>query len=476
MRPLLFSLLCFFSQVCFGQINLSLSNVSTKQALQELAAQAHVKFFYKPEHIDTTFVSTELHNATLENALNKILPPLGFSYVQYDDYNIVLIKDQSIKTRMSGIRSRELISATVGTNEANPNKNNITLSGYVKDAKSGEPVIGALVHLTAINQGAATNLFGFYSVEVPYGRHRLKVTYVGYEDEIIDLNALSSGSLDIEIFESTTELEEVIITSEAEDINVQGTQTGLSKLSIQTIKNLPAFLGEVDLVKSMLLLPGVSTVGEGASGFNVRGGDVSQNLILLDDALIFNSSHLFGFFSVFHPDLVKEVTLYKGGIPSYYGGRLAAVMDVKLKEGNNKKVISKGSLGLISGKLAVEGPVNQGKGSFIIGARASFLNWMLKKTKNVSLATSRGGYNDITGKMTYSLGDKDKLYLTFYNSSDHFQLTSDNTFGVINTAQTFRWTHAFGSKLFASLTGVNGSTRTDISNDIPPDAFTMSSG
>src|SRR5882672_4256173 len=246
-----------------------------------------------------------------------------------------------------------------------------TINGYVKDIANGEVMIGATVYIQELNSGTATNEYGFYSITVPQGNYTLKVSYLGYlaisKDVALDKNV----RLDIEIQSEAKQLQEVEIVDDKDRPAAQNPEMSVGKMDITTIKRIPAFLGEVDIIKSILLLPGVSTVGEGASGFNVRGGSVGQNLILLDEAPVYNSSHLLGFFSVFNPDAVKDVKLYKGAIPSRYGGRISSLLDVRMKEGNNKKMEVTGGIGTIFSRLAIEGPLLKNKASFIIAARRS---------------------------------------------------------------------------------------------------------
>ena len=213
----------------------------------------------------------------------------------------------------------------------------VTLSGYINEASSGETLIGASVYVFGLETGTTTNEYGFYSLSLPAGSYKIEFSYLGFDSQTKEIDLKENTKLDIEMGENPNELVEVVVTSEAEDRNVTNTEMSVNKVSIATIEKMPALLGEVDVIRSIQLLPGVSTVGEGATGFNVRGGSIDQNLILLDEAPVYNSSHLFGFFSVFNPDAVKDVKLYKGGIPARYGGRLSSILDVRMKEGNMKK-------------------------------------------------------------------------------------------------------------------------------------------
>ena len=256
-----------------------------------------------------------------------------------------------------------ILSALFITNVFSQNK--YTISGTVKDFANGEGLIGATVTVKEIRAGASVNEYGFYSITLPEGNYTIVYGYIGYLkiEQKIELKA--NVQINIELKEEILNTEEVVVTAKKDNDNITNVEMSTNKLDISTIKKIPALLGEVDVIKSIILLPGVSTVGEGASGFNVRGGAIDQNLVLLDEAPVYNSSHLFGFFSIFNPDAVKEVKLYKGGMPAQYGGRLSSVLDVRMKEGNSKKFTATGGVGLIFSRLALEAPINKGKGSFI---------------------------------------------------------------------------------------------------------------
>ncbi len=253
----------------------------------------------------------------------------------------------------------------------------VTLSGYVRDAANGESLIGATVYIQEVGDGTVTNVYGFYSLTVPPGEYQVTYSYVGYQSVSKKIPLTKDIRLAIELTSDSQELEEVVVTSEGIDANVQSTEMSVNKLDIKTIQKVPAFLGEVDVLKSIQLLPGVATVGEGASGFNVRGGGVGQNLILLDEAPVYNSSHLFGFFSVFNPDAVQDVKLYKGAIPAQYGGRISSLLDVRMKEGNNKEFDVSGGIGSVFSRLTVEGPIVKEKASFIVAARRSYIDVLI---------------------------------------------------------------------------------------------------
>lgn len=326
----------------------------------------------------------------------------------------------------------------------------VTISGYVKDAKSGETLIGASVFLKDKDLGVSTNVYGFYSISVPKGKYTLVSAYITYQSKTLEIDLQESQKIDIELQEENKELEEVVITGELDQ--VKRVEMSVNKLDIKTISKIPAFLGEVDIIRSILFLPGVSTVGEGATGFNVRGGGVDQNLVLLDEAPVYNSSHLFGFFSVFNPDAVKDVKLVKGGAQAQYGGRLSSILDVRLKEGNNKTWGVAGGVGLIFSRLMIEAPIKKDKGSFLIAARRSYLDILAKPFLSGTLKEAVFNFYDLTMKANYKLGSKDQIFLSGYFGRDNFGSPNAFKFNWGNTTATLRWNHVFGDKLFMNLT------------------------
>ena len=324
------------------------------------------------------------------------------------------------------------------------------LNGYVTDADNGEALIGATVFIKEINNGTATNVYGFYSISLPPGDYQLEFTYVGYQTRTENISLNADFRLDIELTPEGRQLQEVVITDEQLDANVTSIEMSTNKLEIQTIKKIPAFLGEVDVIKSLQLLPGVSTVGEGSAGFNVRGGSVGQNLVLLDEAPVYNSSHLFGFFSVFNPDAVKDVKLYKGALPSNYGGRIASILDVRMKEGNAKDLEISGGIGLpVFSRLAVQGPIAKDKASFLVAGRRSYVDIFAKPfTDDATLY-----FYDLTTKINYNINQRNRIFLSGYFGRDVFRFDENQGFDWGNITTTLRWNHIFNSRLFANFTG-----------------------
>lgn len=324
-----------------------------------------------------------------------------------------------------------------------------TLSGTITDFKNNETLIGVNIYIPALKIGTTTNAYGFFSLTVPGGEHEIEISYVGYQTVQKTIKLNQNTKLNFGLNEGGEELQEVVIKDNKGKINIKSPEMSANKLSIATIKKMPVVLGEVDVLKSILLLPGVTNAGEGASGFNVRGGGADQNLILLDEATIFNSSHVFGFFSVFNPDAIKDLKLYKGGIPARYGGRASSVLDIYQKDGNSKEFHLNGGIGLISSRLLAEGPIVKDKGSFLIGGRASYAHLFLKLSEENK--NNAAYFYDLNTKLSYKLNDNNSLYLSGYFGRDVFSLNKSftNTYG--NSTLNLRWNHLYSDKLFANL-------------------------
>ena len=322
----------------------------------------------------------------------------------------------------------------------------VTLSGTITAANSNETIIGSNIVIKSIPAYTSTNEYGFYSITIPKGNYKIEISSIGFQTKEINVDLNKNTKLNISISENSEELQEVIIT-EKKTTNTQKAEMSVNKLSIATIKKMPVVLGEVDVLKSLLLLPGVTNAGEGASGFNVRGGGADQNLILLDEATIFNSSHVFGFFSVFNPDAIKDLKLYKGGIPSRFGGRASSVLDVYQKDGNSKSFHANGGIGLISSRLLLEGPIVKDKGSFIIAGRGSYAHLFLKLSSNKNSAY----FYDLNTKLNYKLNKNNSLYVSGYFGRDVFNLAGSFTNIYGNATSNFRWNHLFSDKLFSNL-------------------------
>lgn len=325
-----------------------------------------------------------------------------------------------------------------------------TISGTITDKKTGETLIGAsLVLLENPESGVLSNGYGFYSITAPENIYTLVISFSGYVSDTLKISLTKDVMQSIELIPKGTQLDEVVIKARRSD-NITKTLPGVQKISINEIKNVPVIFGEKDILKTIQLLPGIKSGGDGSSGFFVRGGAADQNLILLDEATVYNASHLLGFFSTFNSDAIKDVTVFKGDMPAQYGGRLSSLLDIKMNDGNNKEYKVSGGIGLISSRLNVEGPIVKNKGSFIISARRTYADLFLKLSNDSSVNKSILYFYDINAKANYQLDEKNKLYLSGYFGKD--DLGYSNQFGIQwgNTTTTLRWNHIFNSKLFSN--------------------------
>lgn len=324
-----------------------------------------------------------------------------------------------------------------------------TLSGTVSDSYSNETLIGVNLYIPELKTGITTNEYGFYSITVPKGSYTIRISYMGYNSLEEKILLEKNTKTNFKLYSAEYTLKEVIVTDTKSKIDIRKPEMSVNKLSISAIKRMPVVLGEVDVLKSILLLPGVTNAGEGASGFNVRGGGADQNLILLDEATIFNSSHVFGFFSVFNPDAIKDLKLYKGGIPARFGGRAASVLDIYQKDGNSKKFSANGGIGLISSRLLLEGPLVKDKGSFLIGGRSSYAHLFLKLSEDQK--DNAAYFYDLNTKLSYKINPNNNLFLSGYFGRDVFSLTNSFTNIYGNSTLNLRWNHLFSNKLFSNL-------------------------
>lgn len=331
-----------------------------------------------------------------------------------------------------------------------------TISGYAKDLQNGETLIGATITVKGNSKGITSNQYGFYSITLLEGNYELICSYAGYLPKILEVNLDSDKQLDFDLVTKAA-LQEVVITSKKADANVKNAQMGRFVMPIEQIKAIPAFLGEVDLLKTIQLLPGVRNAGEGSAGIYVRGGGPDQNLILLDDAIVYNTGHLFGFFSIFNSDAIKNVSLIKGGMPAQYGGRLSSVLDISMKEGNDKKFQVEGGIGLIASRISIQGPIKKNKASFIISARRTYIDALTKPfIKSTSQFYGSGYYfYDLNAKVNYRFSEKDRLYISGYFGRDVFDFVNgkrslDVNIPWGNATGTIRYNHVFNKRLFGN--------------------------
>ncbi|WP_020606479.1 TonB-dependent receptor [Spirosoma spitsbergense] len=379
-----------------------------------------------------------------------------------------------------------LLNGVIAQQKINPTGPTYSATGYVKDAKTGKPIQGVNIVVLDVSKGYITAKDGFYIVQLPPGNYVLRFSHVGYRSRQDTISLQKTLFREITMEDDSKDLEEVVVTSEAPDRNVRKIEIGVSQLSIRSIRRIPPLMGEVDVIRSLLLLPGVTTVGEGAPGFNVRGGSTDQNLILFDEAPVFNASHLLGFFSVFNPDVVRDVTLNRGGVAAAYGGRASSVLDVKIKEPDAEKWGINGGVGIISSRLGVEGPIIKNKLSFLLAARASFNDFLFKLAPPKLRGTTANFY-DLTTKFKYQPNEKNTITLTGYLSTDVFKLASDSLSGQeINASSTkfnyqtmngvLHWNYFMSKRVNLATALILSRYRADLSSPDSSNAFQLESG
>lgn len=328
---------------------------------------------------------------------------------------------------------------------------NYTISGHIKDQKTGEELIGAAIYVEELKTGTITNVYGFYSITLPKGNYTLNFSYMGYSPKKEALALGANKKLEILLAEDEEMLEAVEILGEKQDANVKSVEMSTNKLDIKSIKKVPALMGEVDVLKTLQLLPGVQG-SEGSTGFYVRGGNTDQNLILLDEATVYNASHLGGLFSVFNPDVVKDVKLYKGGIPAEYGGRLASVLDVRMKDGNSNNFGVQGGIGSVSSRLTIEGPIQKDKSSFVVAGRRTYADIFLPLSKQEMAKESKAYFYDVNAKINHRFNDNNRLFLSGYFGNDVFEFGDLFSMRYGNATGTIRWNHLFNPKIFTNTT------------------------
>lgn len=329
-----------------------------------------------------------------------------------------------------------------------------TLSGHVKDVANGEELIGATIYIEDLKTGTTTNVYGFYSLTLPAGKYVVAFQYIGYDVRRDTIQLDKNITLNVEMTGESKKIDVVEVTGERLNKNVEDVNMGVVKMDVKTVKKIPAVFGEVDIIKSLQLLPGIVGAGEGVGGFFVRGGGVDQNLILLDEAVVYNASHLLGFFSVFNSDAIKDMEIYKGGIPAAYGGRLSSLLDVRMKDGNMKRFSMSGGLGLISSRLTIEAPIIKDKMSFIVSGRRTYVDLFLKASPNEEVNRNKLYFYDLNAKYNWRINDKNRIFISGYFGRDVFGFGSDFATDWGNSTATFRWNRLFSSKMFANFTFV----------------------
>jgi len=398
-------------------------------------------------------------------SLNHI--SLYFEYFCISNFSTTCVFYRCLKMKQLKAAALQIVLYLLFTSNAYSQvQNKFTISGTVKDLNTGEELISATIVIQELSgTGALTNSYGFYSITLPEGNYNVTARYTGYESKEEKVALHKNVRLDFILGEKVHELNEVVVTNDRKDENVSGTQMGVQKLDMKQINSIPVLFGEKDILKTIQLLPGIAPVGEGNNGFYVRGGASDQNLILLDEATVYNASHLLGFFSVFNSDAIKDVTVYKGNEPAVYGGRLSSVVDIKLNEGNAKKFSVSGGIGLIDSRLNVEGPFVKDRGSFTISARRTYADLFLGLSKDTLINKSKLYFYDLNAKANYRINDNNRIYLSGYLGRDVLGLS---TFGLDwgNETLTLRWNHLFNPRLFSNTSLIYSNYNYKVSIDL----------
>ncbi|MEQ9413479.1 MAG: TonB-dependent receptor, partial [Cyclobacteriaceae bacterium] len=449
---------------------------------EELEKSDPIKFFYLPDWITNTKIEQDYSGKTLEYFLEDIFRSTTIEFQVVSDYAIILIKDPSqsiLRDRLLNTagKERKKIETIIIGNPSSGRVGKVTLKGGVTDEKSKDPLVGASVIIQDLDEGVTTDVDGNFTISMPAGQHILNVRYFNYEDKVYDLQIYEDGSLNVPLSETPTLLEEIVVTDKAFS-NVMGNRGGQTTIKLAEIKRMPSFMGQVDLIRQVQTLPGVTSVGEVATGFNVRGGGVDQNLVLYDGINVFNISHVFGFFSAFNSDALKEVSFYRGGIPAEFGGRVSSVLNISVKEGNFEKWEGNGGIGIIASNFTVGGPIVKDKTSAIVSLRSSYSDWLLKKVKTnyQDIQNSSVAFYDASLKLSHLFSSDTKLQFTGYVSQDKFGLPTDTVYRWHNRMGVFRLDHNFNDKLGGSLTAGIGNYAYTVEDEEPGNAYELGFG
>lgn len=412
------------------------------QHFEFLQKEFNVGIFFQEQDLPSTTIKLEIKDQNIEEVLQTILVNTGLSFLNYKDYAYIIAPEDRISRKFDQayFNQRDSIQKSIAASIEEMSEFELgeigsaaksglqKIEGFITDDASEEPIIGASLSVEGTQKGAISNEIGKYELNLATGEYIFVLKSLGYLDRKIKVKINAGGELDLNLSKEAIELDEVVITSEAQNANVSNNDIGREGLSVKEIKRLPAFMGEADVIKTLLLLPGVSSVGEGAGGINVRGGNVDQNLVMQDGLYLFNTSHVLGLFSLFNPDVVKNVNLYKGSMPARFGGRLSSILDVELKEGNYQKFSGKGGIGLVSSRLTLEAPIQKGKSSFILGTRFSISDYLFDLVEIGEVQESSAFFYDTNLKITQRIKDKGKISISGYLSQDRFKFDQEFDF------------------------------------------------
>jgi hypothetical protein len=457
-----------------NNLTIQLNQILFNDLVDTLENLVPVKIYYTDKWVDSLYLNVSSDNTPIDQVLEKALRRQGLSFIITEENKVILSKGYSIKTNFQKeyleylkknntktdttrfIRpeqeqenksiSDEYKVFKIGKPSNNSKDEKALLSGSVFNFSEGEPVSGAIVYVEKLKAGAMTNNAGYYALTLPKGQYQIEYRMIGMKTTRRNVIVYSDGVLDVDMVQNTNQLNEVYVSANREN-NVKNVRIGIEKINTKMLKQIPLGLGEVDVIKSSLALPGVQSVGEAANGYNVRGGTTDQNLVLLDNAPIINSSHFFGFFSAINSDLISDVTLYKSGMPAKYGGRISSVMEITPATGSREKIKVSGGISPVTGRILVEGPIKKNKCSFILGGRTTYSDWLLRMLDNKQLQKSHANFYDIQGLVDWDINAKNSISLSGYYSNDKFDYYQENAFNYGNLTSTLKWKHVFNPKL-----------------------------
>ena len=474
-----------YATFCISQSVLDVKPKTNKQGvklqtlIENLEEEFPVRFYFLEDWIKPIILDKDYSDLTLRLILDDLFLGSDFNYLEFDNYTIVFVKDptkaieRNITLTDAKQGRKKIESLTFGTPTTKSKK--ISIEGLVKGAKNGDPLVGASIFLTNLNKGITTDSEGKFNFVVPSGDYIINISFLNHEDKVINLSAFENGTLKIDLEEIPMVLDEVVVQDKASREAITS-NVGQIQLSMKEIKKAPSFLGEVDLIKQIQLLPGVTTAGEAASGFNVRGGSADQNLILYDGMPIFNSSHVFGFFSSFNSEAIRDVTFYRGGIPSEFGSRISSVLDIHSKEGDYEKWNGGGGIGAITSNLNIGGPIIKNKTSISASLRSTYSDWLINtiKTNYINLSNSSVTFYDGSIKLAHKFNEKTKITFSGYISRDQFRLQGDSTYRWNNLLGSMQLDHIFSNKLNGSLNIGYGRYGYEVIDDSQANGFNLS--
>ena len=490
-------LILLLSNLLYAQEEMKITwdytGLSFNEFVSKAEAQLNLRFFFRDDWVKDLRPGDYPGETSLTGLLDNLFKDKSLFYYIDESGNVVITKNFTVKiseTPKSGDKNfiapteyydsqdKQKLSGNVFIDIGNPadryKSGNVTISGYITNRDTKEPVAGVTVLVQKLSTGTISNGYGFYTLTLSRGVHLLQFSFIGMKEKQVNVNLYGSGEMNMEMNSMLIPLKETVVSAQ-KNVIFQRYEVGMEKVDITSFKLLPTSMGESDIIKSVLLIPGVQSVGEGSAGFNVRGGSSDQNLILLYGAPVYNSSHFFGFFSAVNSDIIRDVTLYKGGIPSRYGGRISSVLDITSKDGNRKEFAGNAGISPITAHLMVEGPIKKDTCTYILTGRTTYSNWVFNLIDNSALKKSKASFYDLNARITYDLNKNNKIDISSYLSHDSFRFNSDTIYSYDNNIVSLRWRHFFNSRFFSLLSVNNSNYRYEVSSEsTPEEGFVLS--